>query len=222
MPVFILPSCIFLNSSEGFHIVSRQLIKHCELHKEKVNLNLLQLIRRDRKAIRLMVDSYGDSIYNLCFNYLRSDILAEELTQDVFVSFLEALPTFRKEASLKTFLYKIAINRCLDYLKSEKRRKSNEESAFSAIQKQSSRPREPIHLLESKEQIAIIRFYISQLPEAQKTALTLVRLESFSIDDTAKFMNISYKAVESLLSRAKLNLKNFLESEQKFDGFAKD
>lgn len=73
--------------------------------------------------IRKLYDQYGKMVYNLALQYLHNVEDAEEVTQDVFVSAHQKISDFRGEAELKTWFYRLAINKSLDYLKAQKTKK---------------------------------------------------------------------------------------------------
>ena len=68
-------------------------------------------------------DRHARMVFNLCLNYLQNPQDAEEVTQDVFVKAHEGMGEFRGEAAMRTWIYRIAINACLDRIKAAKRAK---------------------------------------------------------------------------------------------------
>jgi RNA polymerase sigma factor (sigma-70 family) len=155
-------------------------------------------------------------VFNVCLNYLQNTHDAEEVTQDVFVKIHGKLDSFNADSELKTWIYRIAINQCLDFLKAKKRKKrfgfhlfihtdvKEDDGMFSSFD-------HPGVQLEDKEATARIFLAINQLPERQKTALLLKSMEELSQNEIAEVMELSPKAVESLLSRARANLKELLK-----------
>lgn len=157
-------------------------------------------------------------VYNLALNYVQNVEDAEEITQDVFVAVHSKLNTFRKESEYSTWIYRITINRSLDHVKAKKRKKRFAffTSLFyedaNSIDHKSFGIDHPGVALEQKEALSEIFRLINDLPVNQKTALILTRLEGKSQIDVADIMEISQKAVESLVSRAKKNLENKLQN----------
>ncbi|MBP9151958.1 MAG: RNA polymerase sigma factor [Flavobacteriales bacterium] len=155
----------------------------------------------------------------MCLNYLQNTHDAEEVTQDVFVKIHSKLDSFKAESELKTWVYRIAVNQSLDFLKAKKRKKRfgfhlfirtdmNEDAGvFSSFD-------HPGVQLENKEATEHIFKAINQLPERQKTALLLKSMEELSQNEIAEVMELSLKAVESLLSRARANLKEILKNNE--------
>ena len=160
--------------------------------------------------------AHKDKVYTLCYRYLQQEQEAEDAVQDIFVKIFKKKDTFREEAQMSTWIYRISMNHCLDILKS-KRRKQEFYRLVSHLPFMESRAEtgKTENKLEDKEAFERIQKYILQLPEKQLNALVLNRLEGLSIEEVSKIMNMSYKAVESLLQRAKQNLQKQLNNASK-------
>ncbi|MEL1244400.1 RNA polymerase sigma factor [Flavobacterium sp. DGU11] len=160
-------------------------------------------------------------VYNLALHYVLNIEDAEEITQDVFVKVHESFTTFKNESSLKTWIYRITINQSLDFIKrrdSKKRffifgRKSTSEKEYL----NQSTFEHPGIALEDKEKSKLLFSIIDLLPETQKTAFLLSKLEGLGNQEIATIMETSVGAVESLLVRAKRTLQEKLEG--KFEGY---
>ncbi len=151
-------------------------------------------------------------VYNLSLNYLHNQRDAEDATQDIFVKIHQRLGSYKQKSSLKTWIYKIGINHCLDVLKSRKRQKR---FAFltdlfypnsSVIKHDAATFDHPGVLLEQKEALEKVFKCIEQLPDKQKTVLILTKMEHQSIKEVAEIMGQTPKSIESLLTRARKNL----------------
>jgi RNA polymerase sigma factor (sigma-70 family) len=156
---------------------------------------------------------YKDLVYNLCLSYLPNPEDAEDAAQEVFVKIHKQLSSYEGKAALKTWIYRIAINHCLDVLKARKRVKRFAfiSSIFypdsNEIKHDLVEFNHPGVQLEEKEALAFLFAHINNLPEQQKTALILVKVEQLSLKEAAEIMNKTPKSVESLLGRAKKSLK---------------
>ncbi len=125
---------------------------------------------------------------------------------------MKGIHSFQGKSSLKSWVYSIAINKVKDFQKYQLRKKRRGQ-VISLHQEETVEIisyRHPENILESKEKIALIHRAIFQLPENQRQALLLKKFEDCSVNEIASIMGLSYKAVESLLSRAKKNLKSAL------------
>jgi RNA polymerase sigma factor (sigma-70 family) len=161
--------------------------------------------------LRKIYEDYGSMVYNLCLNYVQNTQDAEEITQDVFVKIHFKYSTYSGKSSLKTWIYKITVNLCLDFIKSRNRQKRFAFllSIFDGKGNLKYEPEDFHHpgaQLELKEQTAAIFAIIHQLPARQKTALLLTKLEGLPQSEAAEVMGLSVKALESLLQRAKSNI----------------
>ena len=117
-------------------------------------------------------------VYNLCLHYLQQAQDAEEITQDVFVKVYQKRASFQGKSSMKTWIYRIAVNQCLDFLKAQKRQKRLMmiKSIFGVdAEKMRELPdfNHPGALLEGKEALGALFGKINQLPPQQKTAFIL-------------------------------------------------
>ncbi|WP_298156527.1 RNA polymerase sigma factor [Flavobacterium sp.] len=159
-------------------------------------------------------------VYNFCLNYLQSLEDAEEVTQDVFVRVHLKIDTFNNQSQLSTWIYRICVNCCIDFVKAKKRKKrfgfltslfyddSNE------IKHDIGDFNHPGVVLEQKEAVAALFLKIEGLPANQKTALLLSKIEQKSQKEIAEIMAVSEKAVESLLFRAKDNLQKKMKQSE--------
>jgi RNA polymerase sigma-70 factor (ECF subfamily) len=157
-------------------------------------------------------------VFNLALQYVQNTEDAEDITQEVFVSIYKKLSSFREEAELSTWIYRIAINRSLDFIKSKKRIKRF--SVFTSLFFENTNTLKhdlgsfdhPGVELEQKEALANIFLLINQLPDNQKTVLILLKIEGRSQKEVAEILNKSEKAVESLIQRARSNLEKMLRT----------
>lgn len=153
-------------------------------------------------------------VYNLVLQYVHKIEDAEEITQDVFISVYKKLDTFRNRSKISTWIYKIAVNKSLDYIKAKKAKKRL--SFITSLREDnSSIPGEelinfnhPGVLMENEESLRQLFRIINTLNEKQKKVIILTKIEEMSISETAKIMELSPKAVQSLLQRAKNNIRD--------------
>ena len=169
----------------------------------------------DQKAFRLLVNTYKKSVHNTVLGFLQHAENAEEVTQDVFVKVFDTIGNFKNESKLSTWIYRISVNQSLDFLRRAKRKKRF--GLFTSIFNDDNEAiHQPVNfehpgvVLENKEKAVILFKAIARLPDNQKTAFLLQKIENCSQQKIAEIMQISEGAVESLLSRAKSNLKKLL------------
>ncbi|MFK7757372.1 MAG: RNA polymerase sigma factor [Flavobacteriales bacterium] len=168
-------------------------------------------------TLELLYNAHKELVFNLALQYVQNTQDAEEITQDVFISVHRNLSQFKGESTAKTWIYRITINKSLDFIKAKKRNKrwafltaksvddhSNEVANFS----------HPGVELEHKEELASLFKSINQLPARQKTALILLKIEDRSQAVVAEIMELTPKAVESLFQRAKKNLEKIINQNE--------
>lgn len=158
-------------------------------------------------------------VFNTALSYVQNTEDAEEITQDVFVEVHQSIASFRGESSLKTWIYRITIHKSLDVLKYKQRKKRFAiiTSLFQSPSEHAAEKHPPdfVHpgvLLEDKEKATYLFNAINKLPENQKTAFILSKIEGLGNIEISTVMQNSVGAVESLLSRAKQNLKTYLSN----------
>jgi len=172
----------------------------------------------NEEAFRKLVDKYKDAILNICYGYLRNRADAEDLAQDVFVEVYHSIDSFRENSSLYTWIYRIAVTKCLDELRYRKRLKRRawyksrqwDEETEPEIDELDGQYPNPQDDLEQQQRIEYIQRALEKLPETQREAFTLINFDGLTYKETAKAMSKTNSAVESLVHRAKQNLKKYL------------
>lgn len=181
----------------------------------------LELIERlkqgDEAAFRTLVERYQDLVYNTALGVVQNESDAEDVAQEVFIQVYRSIGSFKSEAKLSTWIYRITTTRALDLLRARKSKKrfgllkrlweTPEESPVENIQDFNH----PGVSMERKEEAAQLMAAIAQLPENQKVAFVLHKLEGLSYLEIAEVMGNTLPAVESLMHRARLNLRKILE-----------
>jgi RNA polymerase sigma factor (sigma-70 family) len=177
---------------------------------------LEQLKTGSQEAFRCIVEEHSQRVFSLVLSFVRNINDAEDISQEVFIQAFQSLHDFNGESSIGTWLFRIATNKSLDTLRSRKRKKRFADlvSLFGDDNELIVDPTDNVHpgiQLEDSERSRILFSAVDALPENQKIAFTLIRLEGMGIQEVADTMQMSYKSVESLLSRAKTNLQNKLK-----------
>ena len=162
-------------------------------------------------------NQYKRNVFNLALNYTNNIQDAEEVTQDVFIKVVDKMGEFRQDSELNTWIYRITINKSLDYIKSKQRQKrsfifSQIDSHKKIDNNQVTDYFHPGIELEIKESLKYLMRKIHQLPENQKTVIILLKIEDMSQKEVAEIMKLSEGAVESLFQRAKATLKKMLKT----------
>jgi RNA polymerase sigma factor (sigma-70 family) len=162
-----------------------------------------------------IVSRCQDMVYNTALSILQSEEDAEDITQEVFIKVYEKRDHFRGEALLSTWIYRITVNKALDLEKKKKRQKHGgfitklfgdreEEEAINF--------HHPGVVLDNKEKAAMLFKALKKLPESQRIAFTLHKIEGLPYQEIAAVMETSLVAVESLMARAKTSLQKILKT----------
>lgn len=176
---------------------------------------LLQLKAGNEAAFRQLVESCQDMVFNTVVGIVQDMQEAEDVAQEVFIQVYRSISTFRGDARLTTWIYRIAITKALDWQRKKKlRRAVNTVASWVGLGEPEN---EPVHFyhpgiqLEEKEKAAMLFKAIQLLPENQRVCLLLLKTEGLSYEEVAEILQVSIKAVESLMHRARENLRKKLE-----------
>lgn len=161
------------------------------------------------EAFRALVEQYCRTIISTCYGFLNSTEDAEDVAQEVFIEVYKSVRQFRKEADLNTWIYRISINKSLDLLRKRKRKKriADLRGLFVSKNRGAGSPHEK---LEEKERREILQEQIGLLAENQRIAIVLSQYDRLTNKQIAEIMETSESAVESLLHRARGNLRKHL------------
>ena len=178
-----------------------------------------RLVRRlqkgDERAFRELVQKEGDRVFNLCLKMLRSKSEAEDVAQDVFISVFKKISSFRGDAKLSTWIYRIAVNCCKNRLQYLQRRGAGRSMEFSdgvAQDRPEMRATSPRQKLETKELQTQLERALEQLDEEKRLLIILRDVEDLSYADIGAITDIPTGTVKSRIHRARKSLREILES----------
>ena len=161
--------------------------------------------RGDMDAFEELVRRHQQRAVNIAYRFLGNQPEAEDLAQQAFLNILERADSYRPTAQFTTFLYRVIANACMDY----RRKKRPQPRAF--LPDRESVSSDPGRRMAREERVEVVRKAIDGLPERQRMALVLQQYEDLSYLEIADAMGCSRAAVESLLVRARRNLRDALE-----------
>jgi RNA polymerase sigma factor (sigma-70 family) len=177
---------------------------------------IVQLQQGNNAAFKRLVDECQHMVYNTALGFLQNEDDADDLTQDVFIQVHQSISSFKGESKLSTWLYRITVTKCLDHIK-----RSRTKKRFAFVQRllglsseEVIHPKEFNHpgvLFEQKENAAMLFKAMQQLPDNQRIAFTLHKVEGLKHSEVGEIMDASVMAVESLIARAKTNLRKILK-----------
>jgi RNA polymerase sigma-70 factor (ECF subfamily) len=172
-----------------------------------------------QKAFSQLIDDYQQKVFGTCISFVPNKQDAEDIAQNVFMEVFKSIQTFKGDSKLSTWIYRITTNKCLEFI-----RKRNTKKRFAFLQSLTGNAipldktnyfteiNHPGILMENKELNATLFKAINALPENQKVAFTLHKIDGKSYQEIAEITKRSLSSVESLMFRAKKNLKDLLEN----------
>jgi RNA polymerase sigma-70 factor (ECF subfamily) len=158
----------------------------------------------DLTAFEELVCRNQPSAWSLAFQYLCDPVEAEDVVQEAFLRLLKAAPRYRPTAGFRTYFSKIVVRLCLD-VRSKKRPVYRE-----AVPQNIDSGDDPESALRRKESADELRRALADLSPMQRMVLLLRHIEGFSYSEIAEAMDISVKAVDSLLQRGRQALRSRL------------
>ena len=166
---------------------------------------LAQIAEGDRRAFAQLMDRHIDRAHGLAKRVLGNKSDAEDVVQDAFMKVWQKAAQWQPgRAQFSTWLYRVVVNRCLDL----KRKPVN--AALDNVAEQSDDRPDAYEDIETRQRNAKIQAAVAALPERQRTAIALSYTTGMSNAQAAETMEISVKAFESLLVRAKRELRGRL------------
>ena len=173
---------------------------------------LLGLRNKEEAAFKELVSLYQDRVFNTALGFLQNQSDAEDISQEVFIQVYRSIHQFKEESILSTWIYRITTTKSLDLLRSRKRKKRFGfiTSLFGEDNKPVYEPQDFNHpgvLQENKEDASQLFKLVNELPENQRKAFILNKVEELSYKEIAEILQTSEAAIDSLLQRAKQNLR---------------
>lgn len=155
-----------------------------------------------------IIDEHSRYLVRIAYLYVKNWSTAEDIVQEVFVTYFQKSEQFRQEASLKTYLTKVTANRAKDYLRSWKHKK---DVLFETIFTSTKGVEE---MMLEQEQLAALEKNLFQLPLKYREPLILFYYDEQSIAEIADYLQLNENTVKTRLRRAKQQLKEFFEEEE--------
>ena len=165
---------------------------------------ILACQRGEREAFDRLVERYQRDVYRLCFRYVNNHHDASDMAQEAFLKAFRALPGFRGESAFSTWLYRIAVNTCLNFRQS---RRAPHEPLSEALPDTAAPAGE--RLLEG-ERAARVRAAVAKLPEKQRATLILKLYHELTHEEVARILGSSVGTVKANLFHALGNLRKTL------------
>jgi RNA polymerase sigma-70 factor (ECF subfamily) len=172
-----------------------------ELEREAERDAIAASKRGEREAFDVLVERYQRPIYRLCYRYLNNHEDASDLAQEVFLKAWRAIGRFRGESAFSTWLYRIAVNACLNF-RALRRPKTSELDAELVD------PRPGAEWQVAREDDALrVRAAVSRLPDRQRATLILKLFHELTHEEVAGILGSSVGTVKANLFHALANLR---------------
>ena len=166
----------------------------------------------DRNAFRLIYDKYAGDLLNLSANLLADKSQAEDVVQDVFISFVESIEKFRLTGSLKGYLATCIVNRSRDYMRKKKRQQT---AAENRLGQTTSGVKNPLQLAINSEELLKLSHALTELPYEQRETIVLRLHGEMRFRKIARLNNVSAKTIQSRYRYGLEKLRSAMNGEVK-------
>jgi RNA polymerase sigma-70 factor (ECF subfamily) len=170
---------------------------------------------RDEAAVRVLTGRYNRRLFRIARGILRDDAEAEDVVQETYVRAFVSLRSFRGEASLATWLTRIAVNEALGRLRRRRPTVEWEVHGEDRIQAEravaASLTRDPERIMADRQMHDLIEQSIDRLPDAFRTVFIARIVEGLSVDETAELFGLRPETVKTRVHRARARLRRDLD-----------
>jgi len=174
-------------------------------------VDLDKLRSGEAKEFNTLIFMLSGKVLNLAYHLTGNKEDAEDITQEVFIAVFKGLPNFKGASEISTWVYSITVNKCKEKTRRDLRQKRKGINVpLEKVDFFLSSQNTDVELIQLEEE-ARMRNILLRIPEKQRIAFTMFTMEEFSYLEIAQAMNLSLSAVESLLFRARVNLKKIIK-----------
>ncbi|MFF3099835.1 sigma-70 family RNA polymerase sigma factor [Viridibacillus arvi] len=160
------------------------------------------------RQLQLAMDLYGKYLVRLAYTYVKDESKAEDLVQEAFIQYYIHLEDFEAKSSVKTYLYRITVNICRNYLKSWSYRKLEWTETISKWLPTSDGPEQRAIMKETSSEVSAL---LSKLTPKYREVLWLYYLEGFSIQEVGRILECKENTVKTRLARGRRLAKTTFE-----------
>ena len=175
-----------------------------------------QVLKGDSELYAEIIDRYSGKVYSTAYSYTHHQEEAKDLVQEILIKTYNSLNGFKADARFSTWLYRIAVNSCIDWSRKKKSKvlmtamSYEDTNIFEMISSDTESPEE---LFLQQENMETVRNAVDDLPEIYKTVLILYYFEELQVQEICNILDIPRKTIETRLYRAKKILKAILRKE---------
>ncbi|MGG0657248.1 sigma-70 family RNA polymerase sigma factor [Rummeliibacillus pycnus] len=160
------------------------------------------------QLLRNAMDMYGDYLLRLAYIYVKDREIAEDLVQEAFINYYLHIDEFKGKSSLKTYLYRITVNKCHDYLNNWKYKKIYFTNLFSKFLVSTKTPEAEILI---NEQLTVLNTAIQKLPQKYKEIIVLYYFTELSIPEISEVLQCPTNTIKTRLARGRKKIRLFIE-----------
>jgi RNA polymerase sigma-70 factor (ECF subfamily) len=173
---------------------------HLMRAEEYIDGNLIARFRNgDMEAFRKIYDTFCGPLYRFAYSYLKDSFEAEEIVQDVFLKVWEKRDEVDEHKSIKSYLYRITVNKVFNELKHRVVKQKYEQHAINFNHETGETPESAIQFQELNKKLELL---LTQLPEQQRNIFIMSRWKGLSNAEIAESLNLSIRTVENQIYRA--------------------
>ncbi|HOS70364.1 MAG TPA: sigma-70 family RNA polymerase sigma factor [Bacillota bacterium] len=170
------------------------------------------IVKGKTELFSVIIDRYQSKVFSTAFHYTHDHEEARDLTQEIFIKLYNNLQKYKGKASFSTWLYRIAVNRCIDWARKKKPQTvsaisdggEEELDIYDTIADSGGGPEED---LIKQENAVYLRKLVESLPEIYKTVIILYYFEDFSPQEISEIVGVPKRTIETRLFRGKNLLK---------------
>ena len=166
-------------------------------------------LRQDHEAFGQLVDRYAPVIVNLAYRMVGDRTEAEDLAQEAFIAAFKAMPTFRADSKFSTWLYRIATNKCKDWLRA-KRPGQTDVEIESVADEQMVEPRTPERLLSQQQVADQLERAIQRLPPLYREAFVMKHVEGLSYEEMEELLGVNGDTLKMRVYKGRVQLSREL------------
>lgn len=170
-------------------------------------------LKQDHEAFGQLIDRHGSMIVNLAYRLVGNQAEAEDLAQESFVAAFKALPTFRADSKFSTWLYRIASNKCKDWLRVKRPGQGQYDvNVEDALDQHVAEERTPERLLSQQQVAQQLDQAIQRLPPLYREAFVLKHVEGLSYEEMETILGVNGDTLKMRVYKGRLQLSKELVS----------
>jgi RNA polymerase sigma-70 factor, ECF subfamily len=168
-------------------------------------------LKRDHEAFGQLIDRHAPAIVNLAYRMVGNRAEAEDLAQEAFLAAFKALSTFRADSKFSTWLYRIAANKCKDWLRAKRPGMGQQDVDIDeTLDVHVAEERTPEHLLSQQQVAQELELAIQRLPPLYREAFVLKHVEGLSYEEMEQIIGVNSNTLKMRVYKGRLQLSREL------------